>query len=145
MYYSSRERAKAYAPPVPILIAIAKPAVSRDLVQLADIRTWDCWFANCVERTGATRIPTIWRLFSLVWRRSGGLEVDDPPMLFCDTASLNLSRSSRVSRITAHSYHGRPPAWTPVQIARPSSKECGREKKLASRAWRFRKKIEAFI
>jgi hypothetical protein len=35
-----------------------------------------------LKRTGATRIPTIWRLFSLVWRRSGGLEVDDPPHAF---------------------------------------------------------------
>jgi hypothetical protein len=69
-----------------------------------------------------------------------GAGSDDPPMLFCDTASLSLSRSSRVSRITAHSYHGRPPAWTPAQIARPSSKECGREKKLASGARRLGKR-----
>ena len=33
-------------------------------------------------RTGPPEKPTIWRLFSLVWRRSGGLEVDDPPMNF---------------------------------------------------------------
>src|SRR5271155_3678715 len=106
MYYSSREGAKPTRRQ--FQLQLQRRRFRKILCYFADLRTWDCWFANCVERTGATRIPTIWRLFSLVWRRSGGLEVDDPPMLFCDTASLNLSRSSRVSRITAHSIMGSP-------------------------------------
>jgi hypothetical protein len=97
MCYSNQAQSKTYAPP--ILIAIAKAAVSRDLVLL--LPKCGRGIARspiALKRTGATRIPTIWRLFLARLATIGGLEVDDPPILFCDTTSLNLPRSSRLSR-----------------------------------------------